>query len=1500
MKKTNLMKLLQRITAAAFLKCLPQKPAVLCGLAALMLGFGSLANAAGNNTYTFTSSGTWVCPPGVTSVTLELWGGGGAGGSAITSSGHCGGGGGGGGAYVQYTSVTVSPGSSYTVTVGGGGTSSGGTSTGGGNSSITIASTTYTANGGAAGVSETASGNYGAGGAGGTAAGSGTPFAGGTGATASSANGGGGGGSSAGTGAAGAAGSGTTGGTPPTAGGAGGAGDTVANGVANGSAGSFPGGGGGGAYGASAQRSGGAGGGGQVIIVGGTTTAFTPGNLAVLSADDAALNNSTFTILELSPTTAGQTFPSNSIAINGTTGGSGGSALRTSGSAGTAAKLADSSDGHLLLFGGFNSTNSSVTANTILTRGVGTLDAFDNFTLQTTYTGISGNQVRDAATVDNNTWYAGDAGGIYTNNDTAPLITSNLVLKSYGNTIYAMQKSQVPVVSTITAGGTVLTPLTGLSAVSDSSAADFCLVSSQNNGTYDTLYYLQQTNATSGGIVKYSLVSGTWTDNGTNADSLGGAGICAATNGNGGVYLYVTTGDGTVAGNNVVRLTDTAGLNATININSANDVTLYTALAGATMKGIAFAPFTYSVTYNGNGNTGGTVPTDNNAYASGATVTVLGNPNGLTLSGYTFGGWSLTQNGTAVSSFTISSNTTVYAVWTQSPVITIVSGSPVTFPAVQTNSSAVMSYVVSGAHLSGNLSVALSGANASSFQISSDGGSTWHSSLTLTASSGTVNNTTISVQFNPLTLTSYSATIQNTDTGASGAPEQDVSVTGTGASVPAVSTQAANPTNATSATLNGTVVANNNAAITDRGFWYGTASGVTESSPYIQADQGGTTVSTYSKSVTGLSANTEYYYRAYAVNSIGNTLDSSGDEKSFWTLANTPTAAPVVSTVPGITTANNTTLNFSFAPGSDGNPGGTLYAIKETGTGKYVQASSGTLVSGADFESASTWSAVTTLSGLNPGTAYTFEAEAENSLNEATAFGPSAMAYTANQPFTAGNLAVLACGTSSETTNLIYELSPSTASQSSPVNTFVVPSTGPSALRQTDAASSGLLSDSGDGSLVLFAGYEDPTGAADETTITNRGVGTLDALGDYVLQASYTNSTGSGDQARSAATVNDTTYYIGDKAGIYVATASVPVGTPAVSANIRPVKAFGGTVYALQQGGGATVVSSVSADGTTLTGLTGLPVDGKAVDFYMVSSQDNGTYDTLYYLDQTNATSGGIYKYSLIGGTWTAESSYQTTFEGVGICAAPFSGGVYLYVTSGAGNTAANTVYRLTDASAQNASINITTGNNVALFTADANHTMKGVSFVPGFVTNYTRAAGITLKIPIAGLTNLANNLDGCTYAFNSASGTSGSGSTLTYDGTYVYYTNSTPVSTNDSFTYTLTATIQTGSPLITGSVASGNTFTVTGLVTIGQTVGQTGQQTPGTLNVVGGSVSLTFYGYPGQPYYIQRTTSLTPPVTWTDISGGPFTASSKGIITATDTPGGGITAAYYRLSTSP
>ncbi len=75
-----------------------------------------------------------------------------------------------------------------------------------------------------------------------------------------------------------------------------------------------------------------------------------------------------------------------------------------------------------------------------------------------------------------------------------------------------------------------------------------------------------------------------------------------------------------------------------------------------------------TLTYDGNGHTGGTVPVDgSNPYTPGTTVTVLG-PDTMSLSGLTFSGWNTQAdgNGTAYaagSTFVISGDLTLYAQW---------------------------------------------------------------------------------------------------------------------------------------------------------------------------------------------------------------------------------------------------------------------------------------------------------------------------------------------------------------------------------------------------------------------------------------------------------------------------------------------------------------------------------------------------------------------------------------------------------------------------------------------------------------------------------------------------------------------------------------------------------------------------------------------------------------------------------------------------------------------
>jgi uncharacterized repeat protein (TIGR02543 family) len=92
-----------------------------------------------------------------------------------------------------------------------------------------------------------------------------------------------------------------------------------------------------------------------------------------------------------------------------------------------------------------------------------------------------------------------------------------------------------------------------------------------------------------------------------------------------------------------------------------DDTTLYAQWTAATA---------YTVTYNSNGSTGGTVPSDTNSpYESSATVTVLDNTGDLEKNGHTFAGWNTRADGSgtgyaANATFTITGNTTLYAQWT--------------------------------------------------------------------------------------------------------------------------------------------------------------------------------------------------------------------------------------------------------------------------------------------------------------------------------------------------------------------------------------------------------------------------------------------------------------------------------------------------------------------------------------------------------------------------------------------------------------------------------------------------------------------------------------------------------------------------------------------------------------------------------------------------------------------------------------------------------------------
>lgn len=210
-----------------------------------------IANAA---TQTFTTSGSWQAPVGVSLVVVEAWGGGGAGGGRSSTTGVSGGGG--GGAYASAT-ISVTAGNTYNYTVGA--TATGGKADGpNGNPSFWDTGSQVLAAGGKGGLSTTTRGVGGA-----TADSVGTTlFKGGDGADGVGTLSGGGGGGAGSTGAGGNATLGTAGTGTSQGGGSGGAGVTNANG----NPGTVAGGGGSGAQRTNGSRNGGNGAAGQIRI----------------------------------------------------------------------------------------------------------------------------------------------------------------------------------------------------------------------------------------------------------------------------------------------------------------------------------------------------------------------------------------------------------------------------------------------------------------------------------------------------------------------------------------------------------------------------------------------------------------------------------------------------------------------------------------------------------------------------------------------------------------------------------------------------------------------------------------------------------------------------------------------------------------------------------------------------------------------------------------------------------------------------------------------------------------------------------------------------------------------------------------------------------------------------------------------------------------------------------------------------------------------------------
>jgi uncharacterized repeat protein (TIGR02543 family) len=349
--------------------------------------------------------------------------------------------------------------------------------------------------------------------------------------------------------------------------------------------------------------------------------------------------------------------------------------LMDAGSSTSHGQMARSSDGTAVVMPGYNgiATDSSIASSSAATvsRTIGVATPDGTVNTSRSYNMLSGNSFRSVASTDGTVfWAAGQPGMVYVNavGTVASLSTVNTrVANIFNSQLYYSTGSGTVGIYSLgtglpTSGSPSATLLIGTG--SGSQPYGFALNAS------GTLCYIADDRASAaGGIQKWTSSGGTWTlayTLGTGAANIGARGLIVDWSGANPV-IYATSAE--TANNRIFRITDTGSGSSATTVASSG--------TGTVFRGIAFAPVSYTVTYDANGGTGS--QTDpSSPYVAGTTVTVLG-PGTIARSGYTFAGWNTAADGGGTpynpsGTFIINANTTLYAQWCQNPTIFTVTG----------------------------------------------------------------------------------------------------------------------------------------------------------------------------------------------------------------------------------------------------------------------------------------------------------------------------------------------------------------------------------------------------------------------------------------------------------------------------------------------------------------------------------------------------------------------------------------------------------------------------------------------------------------------------------------------------------------------------------------------------------------------------------------------------------------------------------------------------------
>ncbi len=511
-------------------------------------------------------------------------------------------------------------------------------------------------------------------------------------------------------------------------------------------------------------------------------------------------------------------------------------------------------------------------------------------------------------------------------------------------------------------------------------------------------------------------------------------------------------------------------------------------------------------------------------------------------------------------------------------------------------------------------------------------------------------------------------------------------------------------------------------------------------------------------------------------------------------------------------------------------------------------------------------------------------------------------------PFTPGNIVVVRIGdgvaaipAAAAGATFLLEYTPS----GTLVQTIVLPTatagTNHALTNTASSSSDGSLTRSVDGHYLVLTGYDAAPGTAALLATTsaanNRVIGRVAANGTVNTSTLVSDAFSAGN-IRGAASVDGSTFYaVGSNSGVHYLpfgnTGTTTAFNTAAPTNLRTVNIFGGNLYIASATGAFNGISQVGTGlpttaPQTITLLPGFSAASGPSPYAFYFADLSATVpgvDVVYVADDrlpAVSPSGGVQKWSLVGGTWTLN----------GVLSSP-------------------TAIRSLTGSATGSTVSLVAGTDSKLFALTDNAGYNAAPSFTVFPTEFATAAANTKFRGVALAPTASTTAAPTVTSFTPTSGASGATVTITgtnFTGATAVTLNGSPISgytvvNATTITFTVPGGASTGAIAVTtagGTATSATSFTVNtvaGVPTIasftpttgptGTTVTLTGTNFTGTTAVMLNGAAITGYTVVNATTinFTVPATGTSGPIAVTNASGTATSSTSFTVAAAAPAP---------------